>query len=143
MTSRYFPLGPVRGEFHEDDAKKITLLEPFAYVDEEKDLLVLIPDGYISDGNSVPKAFQGYFGRWEVPEAGVVHDWLYDHPSAYQRLSTGYPAQPLTKAQCDDIHRRILDLKGIRPTKRNLLWGVLRGFGFAAWNRHRKEDPKI
>jgi hypothetical protein len=140
MTSSYFPFGPPAGKFHEDDPRKITLLEPFLYVDEEKDIWIAIPEGYVSDGNSVPKAFQGYFGRWEIPEAGVVHDWLYDHPEAYKRLSTDAPQGPLDKAACDDIHRRILHLKGVRWSKRQVLWSILRSAGFHAWGQHRQRD---
>lgn len=138
----HFPLGKLNAQLH-SDGKHITLLSDFVYEDEEKDILVLIPAGYVSDGNSVPKAAQGYFGRWEVPTAGVVHDWLYDHPDGYERLSSGYIGrQPLTKAECDDLHRRLLDLGGIRPTKRNLLYGILRMFGGVAWKRHRDRDPQ-
>jgi len=136
MTSTYFPLG-IKVEFHADDPNKVTLLAPFVYVDPDLDIRVFIPEGFVSDGNSVPKAFQGYFGRWECPESGVVHDWLYDHPDAF---TSTFRTSPLSKAECDDVHRRILELKGFRWSKRQLLWGILRSCGHHAWNKHRTQD---
>lgn len=143
MTSTYFPLGPPDVKFHEDNPRKVTVMAPFEYRDPEKDILVRVPAGFVSDGNSVPKAAWSYFAPWECPEAGVVHDWLYDAPGAFTRLSTGEPpSAPLDKASCDDLHRRIMDLKGFRWSKRQLIWGILRTCGFLAWNAHRKLDPK-
>lgn len=142
MTSSYFPLGPPDVKFHEDNPRKVTVMADFAYVDMEKDIRVDIPAGFVSDGNSVPKAAWGYFAPWECPEAGVVHDWFYDRPGAYKRLSTpDCQPPPLSKAACDDIHRRILDLKGFRWSKRQTIWGILRVAGVFAWNNHRKNDP--
>ena len=149
MTSTHFPLG-IRVEFHDDDPNKVTLIAPFIYLDEKLDIMVEIPEGFVSDGNSVPKAFQGYFGRWECPESGVVHDWLYAAPGAYYRhhsksdawIPNTDPDLALTRGECDNIHRRILDLKGFRWSKRQTLWSILRTFGGMAWSRHRSEDPK-
>lgn len=138
MTSAHFPLA-TKVEFHDDDPNRVTLLAPFVYIDPGLDIRVDIPAGFVSDGNSVPKAFQGYFGRWECVESGLVHDWLYDNPGAFSSHSR---TPPLSRGEVDSIHRRILELKGFRWTKRQLLYGILRSCGFLAWNRHRSVDTQ-
>lgn len=134
-----FPI-PIDGQFCPTNPRKFTLNAEFVYNDPEKDIYVVVPAGFVTDGNSVPKAFWSYFAPWEVPEAGVIHDWLYKHPTGYTYLS-GAPALSLSRAEVDDIHRRILHLKGVRWSKRQLLWSILRAAGSAAWNRHRNDDP--
>ena len=138
MTSSHFPL-PLAGVF-EDSGRKFTLSSPFIYQDTEKDLLIEVPAGFTTDWNSVPGALWSWFAPWEYPEAGLVHDWLYRAPNGFQSQSI---KPPLTKAQCDDIHRRILDLKGCRWSKRQAVWLALRSFGGRAWSRHRADDLKV
>jgi hypothetical protein len=136
MTSAIFP-ARLQGYF-EDDSRRFTLTEDFIYADTEKDIRVVVPKGFTTDWNSVPEPLWAYFAPWEYPEAGLVHDWLYASPAGF---SSGALKPPLSKAQCDDIHRRILDLKGCRWTKRQAIWSMLRAFGGHAWNKHRAQDP--
>lgn len=135
MTSSHFPL-PLAGVF-EDDGRRFTLSQPFVYRDSEKDLVVEVPAGFRTDWNSVPGALWSWFAPWEYAEAGLIHDALYKNPSGFQSRSL---RPPLTRAQCDDIHRRILDLKGCRWTKRQAIWLALRAGGGVAWNRHRAAE---
>ena len=143
MTSAYFP-APIDGKFCPDNPRRFTLDTDFIYQDEEKDIRVVIPAGFTTDFNSTPGAVWWYFSPWDVLEAGLVHDWLYAAPGAFGRLSkNGRFANTtvLTRQQCDDIHRRILHLKDMRLTKRNIIYGFLRSFGGVAWGRHRANDP--
>lgn len=133
----YFPI-PIDGKFCQDNPRKFTLDSDFIYVDNEKDIRVVVPAGFVTDFSSVPGAFWSYFAPWEHPEAGLIHDWLYKAPNAFQSDSL---KPPLTQAQCDDIFRRILHIKGVRWTKRQVLWSILRSFGSHAWDKHRKSDP--
>lgn len=136
-----FPL-PLRGEWL--TPRKFKLLETFKYVDPDLDIEVTVPAGFVTDFNSVPRLFWAYFAPLDCPEAGLVHDWLYDHPSAYRRMFTpSPPTSPLSKAECDNIHRRILHLKGFRWSKRQLLWGILRTAGIHAWRKHRAQDVVV
>lgn len=138
MTSTIFP-NRLEGYF-EDDNRRFTLTNDFIYADNEKDIRVVVPKGFRTDWNSVPRALWTFFAPWEYPEAGLVHDWLYASPSGLAHPS-GKPLQPLDKAACDDIHRRILDLKGCRWSKRQAVWLALRSCGSFAWNKHRQNDP--
>lgn len=137
MTSHdYFP-APIDGKFCKDNPRRFTLDTDFVYDDPEKDIRVVVPAGFTTDFSSIPSLFWAYMAPWEHPEAGVVHDWLYKSPAAF--ASTTYKP-PLTQAQCDDMYRRILDLKGVRWSKRQTLWSILRIAGGVSWNRHRAAD---
>ena len=137
VASPHFPL-PIRGEWL--SSRKFKLLEQFIYNDAEFDMLVVVPPGFVTDFNSSPRAVWAYFAPVDVLEAGVVHDWLYDHPDGFESLSY---RPPLSKADCDRVHRRILELKGMRITKRNTIYWLLRSAGFLAWNRHRRKDGEL
>lgn len=126
MTSPIFPL-PINGQFS-DDGERFILDMPFVYNDDEKDYLIEVPAGFETDFNSVPRAFWGYFPPWQFLDAGVVHDFLYRYPGN------------LSREECDDIHRRILHLKGCRWTKRQLAYLALRSGGWKPWNKYRKME---
>lgn len=137
MTSSYFP-NHIGGDF-EDDSRKFTLSKDFIYEDLEKDIRVVVPAGFTTDFNSTPRAIWWYFAPWDYPVAGVVHDWLYGSPAGYTHPS-GDPVVPLNRDQCDDIHRRILDLCGVRWTKRQAVYTGLHMFSWGPWNEHRAAD---
>lgn len=139
MTSTYFP-NRLEGYF-EDDNRRFTLTADFIYNDDEKDIRVVVPKGFTTDWNSIPRALWAWFAPWEYPEAGVIHDWLYASPAGFASTSI---KPPLDKGRCDDIHRRILDLKGCRWTKRQAVHAALTIGGGVAWSRHRAQDlPNI
>lgn len=133
----HFP-NRIGGDF-EDDGRRFTLSRDFIYNDEEKDIRVVVPQGFTTDFNSTPRAIWWYFAPWDHPEAGIVHDWLYGAPEGYSHPS-GKPVTALDRAQCDDIHRRILDLKGMRWTKRQAVYAGLHAFSWKPWGDHRDAD---
>lgn len=136
----HFPL-PLRGEFH-DNGERIILLSPFVYEDKDKQIIVKVPEGFESDFNSVPRPLWGYFPPWQYPEAGVIHDWLYRHPEGFMNLQKTGQQTPLSREDCDDIHRRILDILGCRWSKRQVAYLGLRAGGWRPWNRYRGMDSQ-
>jgi hypothetical protein len=136
MSHDYFP-AEIDGKFCKDNPRRFTLDADFIYDDPEKDIRVVIPAGFTTDFNSTPWIVWWYFSPYDVLEAGLVHDWLYKSPAAFTSTTL---KPPLDRGQCDDIHRRILDLKGMRWSKRNIIYGFLRSGGVVAWNRHRAAD---
>lgn len=137
MTSSYFP-GRLEGYF-EDDDRHFTLTADFVYDDAEKDIRVVVPKGFTTDFNSTPQPIWWYFAPWQYPEAGVVHDWLYGSPKGFSHPS-GKAVEALDRGQCDDIHRRILHLKGMRWAKRQAVHTGLSAFSWKAWGEHRAKD---
>lgn len=120
----HFPL-PLRGEFR-DRGRRVCLTEPFAFVFDGH--RIDIPAGFVTDFNSTPRMVWWWFPPQEYPEAGLVHDWLYQHPGEFSRQ------------QCDDVHRHILKLEGMRESKRNAAYAGLRLGGWRPWNRYRKAE---
>lgn len=132
----YFPL-PLRGEIF-NKGRRIRLLEPFIYQDEEEGHIITIPAGFESDYNSVPPGLWNIFPPWEYPEAAVVHDWLYKHPQGLYKPASE-DSITLSRREVDDIHRRILDLLGASFLKRQAMWLGIRAGGKWAWNRRRHD----
>lgn len=143
MDNNHFPLH-LAGEFS-DDGRRLTLEHPFIFDDRENGIGVRVPAGFQTDFNSVPRPLWGYFPPWQYPEAGVIHDWLYKAPNAFWEYvpeSNGFraPTRILSREECDSIHRRILELKGCRWTKRQLAYAALRAGGWKPWNSYRASN---
>lgn len=82
-----------------------------------------IPEGFTSDGMSVPR----FFWRWIGPPvdgrtlaASVAHDWLYT-------------AKPVSRAEADAWYRRQLIAAGYPAHKAWAAWAGIRLFGWAHW----------
>lgn len=127
MSVRHFP-NPLEGRF-EDNRRKFTISTDFIF--QDGDVRIVVPAGFTTDWNSVPELLWAYFSPWDYPEAGLVHDWLYRSPNGRSR------------AQCDDVHRRILHLLGCRWSKRQVIWLGIRAGGGFQWSKYRENDPKI
>lgn len=99
------------------------------WVDRPGGSRLRVPRGFVSDGGSVPMAFQWYASRWEdaIQRAAVVHDWLY-------RIAKG------SRWAADFLMLEIMLQDGMRPTKAMAIYMALRAFGWAAWG---KQAPEI
>jgi len=98
-------------------------------------MLIIIPRGFISDGNSVPWLFSRMvpkFGKNTL--AGIVHDWLY---------KTGSPCDDpesidLTQKFADQVRLHICVKCSVPWYQRTLSYIALRLFGGFAWCKHRR-----
>lgn len=138
-TTLYFPL-PLRGEIFKR-GKRVRLLEPFTYQDAKKGIVINIPAGFESDYNTVPRGLWNLFPPWEYPEAAIIHDWLYKHPQGFYK-APDLTTVSLSRLECDNIHRRILELLGANWTTRQAMWAGIRAGGFVSWSRYRN-DPTL
>lgn len=120
----HFPL-PLRVEFT-DHGRRARLLAPFVFRDGEE--AYGVPEGFVTDFNSVPRFLWVWFAPWEHPEAAIIHDWLYQCPGV------------LTRQQCDAVHRRILEVNGMRASKRQMIYLGIRAGGWVPWNRYRQGE---
>lgn len=114
------------GEFV-GNARTFVLTRTLIFTDGE--FSVTVPEGFVTDFNSVPRGLWNFFPPWEHPEAGVVHDFLYR-----------FPAEGLTRAKADSVHRRILEVTGCGLAKRWLAYYALRTFGWVAWRNSRRSS---
>lgn len=133
IESKCFPL-PLLG-FFDLSGERFTTTAPFIYNDEEKGIYLEVPPRS-TDFSSIPRAAWVWFPKTQYPAAGLVHDQLYDVPFA---IVDGVRKE-LSRGECDDIWRRILDLCGCRKSKRLSAWAFLRAGGFVAWNKYRRRD---
>ncbi len=121
-----FPLGPLAGEFF-DCGRKFVLVRPFQFVDGHID--VMVPALFTTDFNSVPRLAWTFFAKWEWPEAGAVHDWVFRHPP------DGW-----SRENCDWVHWRMLTLTGCPKWKAEVIFQALSYGSKGAWNRYRALD---
>lgn len=122
--SKYFPLGGIRGQFDlSGNGRYLTLTDPFGFAD--RGIVVVVPSGFQTDFNSVPRPLWVWFPPWECPEAALIHDYLYRQPGHRSR------------ADVDAIHRRIMAIKGERRSKRIAVWLGIRAGGWRPWGAYR------
>lgn len=109
-----------------ENGRRWLLIEPFEYLDGVD--CVHVPAGFISDLNSVPRPLWWWMPKHEYAEAGIVHDFLYRYPGKRNR------------EQVDKVHRRILELFGVRKSKRNAAYYGIRIGSGGTWNRYRADE---
>lgn len=87
---------------------------------------VRIPEGFVSDGASVPWIFSRLVPRmYGTAGAALIHDAVYRQKGHYG----------LTRKQADDAFRELMVLTGNSRIRATLAWfGVRAGGGFA-WRR--------
>lgn len=123
---QHFPL-PLRFEMLDlSHGRRCELLEPFVFVDGIT--TIAVDKGFTTDFNSVPRFLWRWFPPWDYPAAGVVHDFLYRYPRG------------LTRQQCDEKHRRILEVFGARPSFRGAVYLGLRAGGWVPWDNYRLSE---
>ena len=104
----------------------------------------IIPEGFVFDGASVPKFLASFLSPVGVLLiGGLVHDYAYKYTALRQQGTTKGAITILDKAEADRIFRDInIEVNGFHLLNYLTYW-VLRGFGFVAWNKHRKVNAKI
>lgn len=103
-----------------------TILETMEEVDLTPwGICTTIPQGFVSDGMSVPRFFWRFIGP---PVSGitmapsVAHDWLYS-------------CQCVTRKEADDWYKKMLLLAGYPAWKARLAWLGIRTFGGLHWGK--------
>ncbi len=115
------------------DGTTWVLLTNFVVISETLGTIV-VPYGFKTDFNSIPRGLWNILPPDNWGEAGVVHDYLY----RFGRLGT----RPLTRLQCDTVHREFVHLKGCSRFKEWSMFWALRLGGWKPWNAYRAADPK-
>ena len=122
--------------------REAVLLTDFRYSSDLADAVITVPEGFVYDGASVPRAAWNIvrpFGR--TLRASVIHDWLYDQrgrwdPAMFAVLGddTGEGAREIA----DAIFREAMRVDRVPPW--NVTWfqregsyRAVRTFGREAW----------
>jgi hypothetical protein len=101
---------------------------------QDGDRAITVPEGFLFDLASVPRTFWGLISPFDLSiVAPLLHDFLYKNggnpPGAIE------PPEPYTRAQADDLFRRVMEIEGVPPWRRNAAYLAVRTFGRWAWRR--------
>jgi hypothetical protein len=104
-------------------------VQTVAAVDLYTDGIVKIPAGFICDLNSMPRFLWWASTPTDYPEAGAVHDFLYD--------------QQVPRDVADQVYREVLVASGMGAFRASARYRALRIFGGAAYRSHAKPKPAV
>jgi hypothetical protein len=101
------------------------LLAPLAFSSKLLDRLVIVPEGYVTDFASVPRAPFTYWLFGGIgDEAAVVHDFAYE---------TGF----VPREVADDLYLEALEACGVPTWRRRSMWAAVRAFGASRYLQQR------
>lgn len=91
--------------------------------------LVVIPEGFIFDGASVPQIFTNLFPKSgaRYDRAACLHDWLY-------------ATQTTSRKEADDLFLEAMKADGVNWATRRTIYRAVRMFGWSAWNKVKKHE---
>lgn len=82
-----------------------------------------LPVGFIHDFATIPKIFHSIIGpRGKFSKAAVIHDFCYR-------------TKWRTRAESDNLFLECMVYLGVRWTRRNIMYGAVRSFGWAVWRK--------
>lgn len=117
---------------HPLPARRWLVLEDFA-VETQAAGRIVVPYGFICDLNSMPRFLWWASTPTDYPEAGVVHDWLYDRQAP--------------KAAADAVYLELLLALGMGRARARARYIALRAFGGGAYRSHgptvRHDEPGV
>ncbi|MBI4246848.1 MAG: DUF1353 domain-containing protein [Candidatus Rokubacteria bacterium] len=110
----------IRGEY--DSGRHLwALLAPFRYSSDLLGREVTVPAGFVTDFESIPLAVLSLSGR-ACPEAGVVHDWLYQsHECA-------------DKDEADHVYQEAMVVAGLDPVRAEQRFASVQSYGGKSWD---------
>ncbi len=93
------------------------LLAPLAFSSALLDRLVIVPEGFVTDFASVPRAPLTYWLFGGVgDEAAVIHDFAYEKGLVPRDVA-------------DDLYLEALEACGVAKWRRLAMWAAVRAFG--------------
>lgn len=108
------------------------LLEPFVVDDTELGRLT-VPAGFETDLDSVPRLpFAHWLLKGRTVEAAIVHDYAYERGE--------FNGKAITRAQADELFRRLMAEEGVWWWRRALIYRGVRFGGWRPWARYRKQQ---
>ena len=123
------------------DGKHWKLHTKFAYdCDREgSGMSIIMPAGFVTDGASIPRPLWSLIGSpWgRYGKAAVLHDWLYQSAGKPVGLAFGVDMVVLQRKYADDVFLQAMEVLGVAPWRRNLMYWGVRTFGWLAWRKKR------
>lgn len=124
LTGRF--VGKVRSDLIDGNMWQLSQTPENTFSMEVDGLGVITPaDGFFFDFASIPRVVRAFYpkvggGRYDecYGEGAVIHDWLYSYPSI--------DGKPVDRKLADRIFLLGMELKGVRPSLRNLFYTAVR-----------------
>lgn len=93
------------------------------------ELFVDVPEGFITDFASIPRAFWTILPPdGQYTQAAVLHDFLYSKKGKVFEI-------PLNRKDCDEIFAESMKVLGVSSWKINVMYSAVRSFGWIPWNK--------
>jgi hypothetical protein len=90
---------------------------------------ITVPAGFLCDLNSMPRCLWWASTPTDYPEAGVVHDYLYD--------------QQVPRAAADAVYLELLMALGMGRFRAYARYWALRAFGSWAYRKNAQHKPFV
>ncbi|HWT40132.1 MAG TPA: DUF1353 domain-containing protein [Dongiaceae bacterium] len=104
---------------------------------EDKSTYVEIPEGFLSDGATVPRPFWWLLPAWgSYGQAAITHDYLCE---TGRMVISGVPTTLQTRAEADKIFKEAMLALGVPTWKKNVMYLAVRTFSKLL--RHPMPDP--
>lgn len=126
---KHFP-DPLNGMFVGKGQWKLT--SPFKYI-SDKYVSVIVPNGFVSDGASIPKLFYTIIGSpWsgKYSRGAIIHDYLYFKKEVSRKIA-------------DLTFLEAMLVLGVPLWKRLIMYRALRMFGMFAWRAKDAKNKKV
>jgi hypothetical protein len=89
--------------------------------------LITVPEGFDSDGASVPRIFWPILPRWgKYGKAAILHDYMY-------RI------KEYSRKECDDVMLEAMKVLEVPEWEQALIYRSLRSFGWGGWYRLKSQ----
>lgn len=125
MSSSPRFLSPLRTERVDLMTCDRILLAPLAFSSKLLDKLVIVPEGFVTDFASVPRAPLTYWLFGGIgDEAAVVHDFAYEKGIVPRDMA-------------DDLYLEALEACGVPAWRRRAMWAAVRVFGASRYLEKR------
>jgi hypothetical protein len=109
-----------------DSGRRWRIQSPLAYQSDVPGVLaVWVPPGFVCDLSSMPRLTWIVAPKTDYPEAGVLHDWLYQGHAP--------------RKAADMVYREALMLLGMSKVKAQGRYVALRMFGWAAYKGTKEQ----
>lgn len=93
-------------------------------------VVIQVPRGFLTDGATIPKAFQKFLPVWDTYyQAAVFHDYLCEYLTAY-RLPDMAPMK-LSRSEADKYFGEIMKVLNTNPIKRKIVHGAVVAYAHA------------
>jgi hypothetical protein len=115
--------------YEDEDDGTFRLAAPLVYTTNVlgDDRTIIVPEGFVTDLYSVPKALQWFVARIQSSTApAVVHDFLY---------STVGDGARFTRDECDEVLLEAMRDRGISWWDRSRIYAGVRLGGWLPWSK--------